>query len=606
MKNNYSTNFYKAYSLWKTTLDSDKKYEGYKKSLYAKTSGASSLKGVVGNKLLDFEWLERIEESLPFMDEAIRESRSFIEQKDEIVSIEKVKRINTQSIRHLAQHTNMIAKVEDNGDVKPDRILNIFYESSFAIYENRFLYTLLGKLHDFVERRYQDLKSRDERIDIKYDINKTIRRKNKVSKMSLEFEYKSQAEDKKIDLKEDVSHLSGFDRVLRIRRILSDFYTLQLIRDLKGCEQIKPPIVKTNLLTKNVNFRTCMDLWDYVSRYRGTGYKYEDKEFAGKMPKKTDNTLADVFIFANFLTEITFNSDLRRNLELSYKKQVKLEDAIAKEKLRLEEEARKEEIQELIRIAVEKATNPLIKKVEALEEKNKKLQFKYDSLQYKHKIILQATNDVVRQHKLIEREQENIRRLEEQIALKNQAIVSARHSISATDYPFTQAKAEEKIREDRLVAIKEQVLKFQEQKQQEIREEILRFQEQKEMEIKNQISSFQREKESELNSLSKRFKTYEEQAKYEKEIKELEQEQDLEVLNEQEALENSEVLNNVVDFPEKTQEIVKEKSEEEKLEDLIKTLEEQDEEIDNISEAKEETEETESLEELLQKLKELS
>ncbi|MFW6029982.1 MAG: DUF2357 domain-containing protein, partial [Halanaerobiales bacterium] len=150
--------FYKAYKLWKDTLKDSNKYKGYIKSLHNKTSGHDSLEGFIGNKILDLDWVEKVESILPHLDKVIRQGRSFIEQRDEVVPIEKVKKISTQSIRHLAQNTHMIAKVEDNGEVLPNSILNIYHESSHAIYENRFLLALLNKLSDFVEKAYRGLK----------------------------------------------------------------------------------------------------------------------------------------------------------------------------------------------------------------------------------------------------------------------------------------------------------------------------------------------------------------------------------------------------------------------------------------------------------------
>jgi len=508
VKNNFSTNFYKAYTLWKSTLEDDVKYKDYKKSLQNLTSGVTSLSGTAGNKVLDLEWLERIEYTLPYMDKAIRESRSFIEQRDEIVPIEKVKRVNTQSIRHLAQHTNMIARVEKNNEVKPERILNIYYESNSAIYENRFIYTLLGRLNDFVEKRYSELKNKDERIEIKYDINKTIRRKNKVSKMLLEFEYKTQADNKEIDLREDVSHLSGFDRIVRIRRIISDFYSLPLIKELHNVELVKPPIIQTNLLSKNVNFRNCVELWDYIARYNKAGFIYEDKEFTGKMPKRTSDDLADVFVFTNFLTEITFNTSLKRSLEKEYKEEVNLEKTMEKERLLLEKETQKQLLEEKIRAVLERKTTPLYKKIELLEDRYKRLQFKHDSLQYRHTMMIDMANDVMRQHKLIEQEQNSIKELkntimniEEQIKMKNQAIHTARHSLNQVDYPITFEKAEQIIKERREKELKDKVIKYQQQKQAELREIIKSYQEQKLKEFKDEILKYQEKEQSEFKSL---------------------------------------------------------------------------------------------------------
>jgi hypothetical protein len=590
VKNNFSTNFYKAYTLWKSALEEDAKYKSYIQSLQNKTSGENSLSGVVGNKVLDLEWLERIEDALPYMDKAIRESRSFIEQKDEIVPIEKVKRINTQSIRHLAQHTNLIARVEKNNEVKPEKILNIYYESSSAIYENRFLFTLLGRLNDFVTKRYNELKNKDERIEIKYDMNKSVRRKNKLAKMSLEFEYKMQDDNKTIDLNEDVSHLSGFSRVVRIRRIISDFYSLPLIKALHGVELVKPPIIQTNLMAKNVNFRTCNELWDYIARYNKKGFMYEDKEFTGKMPKKTGENLSDVFVFTNFLTEIIFNTSFKRQIEKEYKEEVRIEKAEQKEKERLEKERQKEILEEKIRAAIEKNTAPLHKKIESLEEKNKKLQFKYDALYYKHNIMIDMANDVMRQHQLIEQEQQSIRNLrdniiniEQQIKAKKQAIATARHTLNQAQYPITQEVAEQKIKERREQALREKVLHYQEKKQQELKEAIKLFQQQKLQEFKEEVLKYQEKEKEEWKVLPVKIDGFEED---EIEMSPIEDDEfEEEVIATAQAQQNeeefSEENSNIIPFhtptevsPNIEEEMEEKDDDEQELEELLKMLKE--------------------------------
>ena len=61
----------------------------------------------------------------------------------------------------------MISKVDEKtGDVTPSKILNITKEESFEIYENRFIYTLLLKLKDFVTMRYDKIKKASATQDV--------------------------------------------------------------------------------------------------------------------------------------------------------------------------------------------------------------------------------------------------------------------------------------------------------------------------------------------------------------------------------------------------------------------------------------------------------
>ena len=120
---------------------------------------------------IDVRWIEMIENTIIPLDTIIRTPQRFIKNEEEIVPIEMVRNVTTESIRHLAQHTNMIARVEGD-EVTPERMLNILKEESFETYENRFLYTLLQKLEYFLDKRLQALvssrKSQDA-FEIKLD-----------------------------------------------------------------------------------------------------------------------------------------------------------------------------------------------------------------------------------------------------------------------------------------------------------------------------------------------------------------------------------------------------------------------------------------------------
>ncbi|MEG2675753.1 MAG: DUF2357 domain-containing protein, partial [Clostridia bacterium] len=67
--------------------------------------------------------------------------------------------ISTESVKHLAQHTNLISSVDKDGMVTPNKILNTTKEESFEIYENRFIYTLIKNLSAFITRRMDAIKA---------------------------------------------------------------------------------------------------------------------------------------------------------------------------------------------------------------------------------------------------------------------------------------------------------------------------------------------------------------------------------------------------------------------------------------------------------------
>ena len=95
-------------------------------------------------KDFDYGWLDIIEDVLPYIDNILRNPKRFIINEEEIVKVELARKVTVESVIHLTQHTNLIQKIEDNGDVKPSKILNINKEESMDTYENRFIHTLIN------------------------------------------------------------------------------------------------------------------------------------------------------------------------------------------------------------------------------------------------------------------------------------------------------------------------------------------------------------------------------------------------------------------------------------------------------------------------------
>ncbi len=245
------------------------------------------------DKQIDLTWIEAIEEAIIPLDNIIRNPRRFIVQEEEIVNIELARKISPESIRHLAQHTNMIAKVEED-TVTPNRILNIFKEESFETYENRFIYTLLINLQYFISKR---LKAIDECVDgnnvtsILFKDNFSIGREN----VKCSFEMTIDSPGFKMDgnlLDVDPEKLSKFQRIERIKKILYDFQNSPLIKSLSGTTLVRPPIMRTNVLQKNPDFKKAKALWDFIETYRESGFNVEVTE-TNEIPN--ERYLADLY-----------------------------------------------------------------------------------------------------------------------------------------------------------------------------------------------------------------------------------------------------------------------------------------------------------------------
>lgn len=213
---------------------------------------------------LDTEWIDIIEEVIPHLDAILRNPNRFIINEEEIVKIEKAKRVTVESIKDLAKHTNFIQAIDDEG-VKPSKILNINKEETFDTYENRLIYTLIQNTRNYVDLRKAsllqklDIQAKDEK-KIQYNGRSTIGKEN----IGISFEIKSQ--------KSGSSNSNNKDLLDRIAKIYLDLTALQNTEVYKALVKmhaavVRSPIKKTNMILKNVHFQYAMKLWDYESEH---------------------------------------------------------------------------------------------------------------------------------------------------------------------------------------------------------------------------------------------------------------------------------------------------------------------------------------------------
>lgn len=252
----------------------------------------------------DYEWLERIEDVLPYLDNILRNPKRFIVNEEEIVKVELSKKITVESVIHLTQHTNLIQDYnEKTGDVKPTKVLNINKEESLDTYENRFIYTLINNLRVFFDQRVESTGEnsfyRDSR-DIKYEGN------SKVGTDDIKFSLTINAIDKNVkEPEKDKSDLSYADRLNKIKVQLDGFMGTELMTTLSKlhAEKVRSPIRKTNVILKNPNFRKAEELWNYIQTYVN-----KDKNEVDKKDYFDDGVLKNEYDQAILMTYIANKS----------------------------------------------------------------------------------------------------------------------------------------------------------------------------------------------------------------------------------------------------------------------------------------------------------
>lgn len=227
----------------------------------------------------DYEWLEMIEEVLPYLDNILRNPKRFIINEEEIVKVELARKVTVESVIHLTQHTNLIQDIDEKkGDVKPSKILNINKEESLDTYENRFVYTLIHNLRTFFEKRVEatgDSSSYMDKKDLTYVAN------TKVGSEDVRVSLRICSLDKNIkETKPSDSGLTYVERLKKVQVQLDGFNGTELIQTLNKLHvaPVRSPIKKTNVILKNPNFKKAEELWNYIQSFESKDKIERDKQ----------------------------------------------------------------------------------------------------------------------------------------------------------------------------------------------------------------------------------------------------------------------------------------------------------------------------------------
>ena len=301
----------------KETLDGDYAREYLISAMADADNGNDELSGNAYNRVIDMEWVEMIEGKLPYIEKAIDEQRKFIEEHKEVDRIDKVKQVGKDAVQHLTQHANLIMAIEEDGSVVPEKLLNTHREDSFATYENRFLHTLIFKCIAFVEARFRALQDAPNDSSSKIHMDREIRIDNQQFGFNLDHHAEKHERDK-VDRDEDLSGLTDYERIERIRMKLDDFVGTDLMKALKNCIAVKSPINKTNCIKQDPAFKQCYDLWVFIEGYRKSGYVLEKNVFEGQMPEDVQKDMYDVMAFQHFVAMMSTNHALREKLREEY------------------------------------------------------------------------------------------------------------------------------------------------------------------------------------------------------------------------------------------------------------------------------------------------
>lgn len=235
------------------------------KTIYNKT--------VRETKIFDGNFLDVVIGAYPSLLKICRDPKKTLAYMQEVVAMEKAKKVDSESIRHLASHTQYIRDINEQNEVIPSKILSTYAEDNIVIYENRFIKSLINRVIVFLDTR---LKLMDENLEsISAD---EIRYKNniKLSHRKIDLEMNIKISNEILDETQKAREL--FDKTknaLDKYRALKGTGLYQAVAKLKD---VVPPIMKTNIILHNPDFKIAYNLWLYIDRTTEVGYNVQSDE----------------------------------------------------------------------------------------------------------------------------------------------------------------------------------------------------------------------------------------------------------------------------------------------------------------------------------------
>lgn len=323
----------------------DEKDEDFFKNLEASLQMHINKNEVIENE----SWIDIVEFTIPYIEKALRNPNKNIVTEEEVVKIELIKKVTVDSIKHLSKNTNLIADWdEETGDVIPSKILNSYKEESFLTYENKFIYTLIKLVDDFIFIRTKNLnedsyKGKNYQKAI-YDASTKINKE----KVQFSFMYVSES----VDEAKKSGNLYNRIKELKIKlRTLKATEIYQLMES-KRITLIQAPLKMTNVLLKNVNFQYAVKLWQYLSdnfdlKNESVKQKSDYEEKGGMRDLTNESFYLNYLIFSSMNSQLQDQKKLKNTI-LDKKIKKEMTDTLIEKILEINHELAEQELKKMI------------------------------------------------------------------------------------------------------------------------------------------------------------------------------------------------------------------------------------------------------------------
>lgn len=255
---------------------------------------------------IDEDWVNAIKDALPYVSNAVMENRQFVRNDGEVLPIEKIKTVGKESIVDLSKHSNYITRAPgEDGKIIPDKLMMPLKENDFAVYENRFLYSLLIYLCQFIEIRLNEILA----ITGKYHATTILNKHHATTTRNLTFQLTF--EDTRYNDPNVASNNESADALNIIKSCLNDAKLLlmtPLMKEVSKAPMVHAPIVKTNVFKFDHNFKNSLALYEFLTGYTKKGFEVENVSVkTSPFKEKMSESYAEIVYLTSYLTYLYGN-----------------------------------------------------------------------------------------------------------------------------------------------------------------------------------------------------------------------------------------------------------------------------------------------------------
>lgn len=195
-----------------------------------------------------------------------------LKQVEEVRPASIVTRIGTESIRHLASHSEHWKGIKANGLI-PERLLARILEDDYAIYENVAAKTIVDRLYSIEKKEKEDILECEMNFNLSESFSQGGERKNFFT--ALKFLLRGYEKDEASTRQQLVEEIKN--TITQILEYLSKCKSTNLYRNIKKEKEIKGSLKKTNIFMMDNYYKYVYKLWEILGKNEDVSQIQEKK-----------------------------------------------------------------------------------------------------------------------------------------------------------------------------------------------------------------------------------------------------------------------------------------------------------------------------------------